>query len=268
MNAKKFTGLYFFPLFFLFTNLCYGANSDTIQPRHKVTLPEAHIGDLEIDTKLLDSYGRLPENIRRFYLDARAVFTENADADFSHPAILDAARKNELPLMGAPMLGNLREDGVDIWLRQATAGKLVVNIATTDGGAQKSFVKNTVKPGVALRIVVDGLTSGKNYNYSVIVNNQRVAEGVFKTAPVSGSKGVFKLAFGSCFHKIGLHNPNLINQILKREPHIMLLLGDMAVDDRENQINMHRADYLLRDVSKAMATAFLKFTTLCELGRS
>jgi hypothetical protein len=30
----------------------------------------------------------------------------------------------------------------------------------------------------------------------------------------------------------------------------MMLLGDMAVDDRKNQINMHRADYLLRVVSE------------------
>jgi len=30
----------------------------------------------------------------------------------------------------------------------------------------------------------------------------------------------------------------------------MMLLGDIAVDDRVNKINMHRADYQLRDVSK------------------
>ena len=30
----------------------------------------------------------------------------------------------------------------------------------------------------------------------------------------------------------------------------MMLLGDIAVDDRQNRINMHRSDYLLRDVSK------------------
>ena len=30
----------------------------------------------------------------------------------------------------------------------------------------------------------------------------------------------------------------------------MMLIGDIAADDRENRINMHRSDYLLRDVSK------------------
>jgi alkaline phosphatase D len=237
--------------FFLLSTICHGINNDSIQPWHKVSLDEAHIGDLEIDTKLLDSYGRLPENIRQFYLDARAIFSENPDADFLHPAIVAAARKHDILLMGGPMLGHLRPGGVDIWLRPAATKKLVVKVIAVEGGDEKLFVADDVEPGVAQRIVVDGLTADKSYKYFVIVNNQKVAEGEFTTAPVSDNKGVFKLAFGSCFHKIGLHNPNLISQILDREPHAMMLLGDVAVDDRENQINMHRSDYLLRDVSKA-----------------
>jgi alkaline phosphatase D len=152
--------------------------------------------------------------------------------------------------MGGPMLGNLREDGADIWLRPGTIEKLVVKVTPSERGSEKSFVKEHVEPGVVQRILVNGLNPDKDYSYKVYVNNQRVAEGEFTTAPVSAKKGIFKLAFGSCFHKIGLHNPNLINQILHRNPHAMMLLGDMAVDDRENQINMHRADYLLRDVSE------------------
>ncbi|MGC9352534.1 MAG: alkaline phosphatase D family protein [Mariniphaga sp.] len=250
MDNNKILGSLIFLAFFLSSTICPGASTDTIQPRFKVTLPEAHIGNLEIDTKLLDSYGRLPENIRQFYLDSRAIFSENQDADFTHPAIIEAARKHDILLMGGPMLGNLREDGVDIWLRPGMANKLIVKITTFEGGAEKSFVKDDPEPGVVQRIAVDGLTSGKSYTYSVIIDHQRAAEGEFTTAPVSDKKGIFKLAFGSCFHKIGLHNPNLINQILSRNPHVMMLLGDMAVDDRENRINMHRADYLLRDVSE------------------
>ena len=77
-----------------------------------------------------------------------------------------------------------------------------------------------------------------------------VAKGGFKTAPEPDEKSIFRIAFGADFHKIGLHNPNLINEILKSKPDALLLLGDIAVDDRENMINMHRSDYLLRDVSK------------------
>jgi len=250
MDNNKFFGRLIFLAFFLFSTICHGANSDTIQPRFKVTLPEAHIGNLEIDTKLLDSYELLPENIRQFYFDARAVFAGDPDADFSNPDIIEAARKHDLPLMGGPMLGNLREDGLDIWLRPSTSASLVVYVTTSEGNTKKSFVQNSVESGVEQRISIDGLTSEANYKYAVYANDHKIAEGGFTTAPVSDKKGIFKLAFGSCFHKIGLHNPNLISEILNRDPHAMMLLGDMAVDDRENQINLHRSDYLLRDVSK------------------
>jgi len=235
---------------FNFSNNCYSATNDTIQPRHEVTLREAHIGNLEIDTKLLDSYGLLPENIRQFYLDARSVFSNNLYADFTNTGIIEAARENNLPLMGGPMLGNLSKDGVVLWLRPSTADPLVVKVTKSDGSNEISYRANPPEPGVEQKIVLDGLSPDTEYKYAVYAKKHRIAEGGFTTAPGHEKKGIFKVAFGSCFHKIGIHNPNLINQILKREPHAMMLLGDIATDDRENRINMHRSDYLLRDVSK------------------
>jgi len=237
--------------FFGFSNNAHSAGNDTIPPRHKVTLRDAHIGNLEVDTKLLDSYGLLPENIRQFYFDARAVFFANPEGEFTHPEIIKAARKHDIPLMGGPLLGNLSEDGVVIWLRPSTSNPLVVKVTKSDGSEEKSFVMNSVEPGVELRITIDGLTFDTDYKYAIFINNRRITGGEFTTAPSPEKKGIFRLAFGSCFHKIGLHNPNLINQILISKPYAMMLLGDIAVDDRENQINMHRSDNLLRDVSKS-----------------
>lgn len=234
----------------VFSNNCFGTTGDTIPPRHKVTLREAHIGNLEIDTKLLDSYGLLPENVRQFYFDARNVFSANPEADFTNPAIIKAAQKHDIPLMGGPLLGNLREDGAVIWLRPSASGPLVVKVKKSGGNNEKSFTKDLVEPGVEQRIALYGLAPDSEYEYAAYTDDRGIAEGRFTTAPSPGEKGVFRLAFGSCFHKIGLHNPNLIDQILKRKPRAMLLLGDIAADDRENRINMHRSDYLLRDVSK------------------
>lgn len=218
---------------------------------HKVTLREAHQGSLDIDTKLLDSYGLLPENIRKFYFNAREVFSENLNADFSNDNIVKAAQKFNIPLMGGPMLGNLNETGVTIWLRPSTKEPLLVKVSELDESDEKIFLKTSVEPGVEQRIVVNGLSSDAKYKYEVYINEHKIADGEFTTAPASDKKDVFKLAFGSCFHKIGLHNLNLINQILNREPRAMILLGDIAVDDRDNLINMHRSDYLLRDLSNA-----------------
>ncbi len=240
-----------FLVFMHFSNNCLYASTDTIPRRHKVTLREAHVGDLDVDTRLLDSYGLLPENIREFYFDARSVFVENPDADFTHPKIVEAAQKHNLPLMGGPLLGNLGEEEVTLWVRASTKKPLVVRVAKSDGSNKKSYRRNFIEPGVEQRIVLDGLSSDTEYKYAVYAKKCRVAEGKFSTAPASHKKGIFRIAFGSCFHKIGLHNPNLINQILKREPQAMMLLGDIAADDRDNRINMHRSDYLLRDVSRS-----------------
>jgi alkaline phosphatase D len=232
-----------------FGNNCLSASNDTIPPRHKVTLDEAHIGDLEIDTKLLDSYWLLPENTRAFYHSARAVFEGSPDADFTNTKIIEAAIKYNIPLIGGPMLGNLNADGVILWMRSSTTDPFVVKVTKQDGSIEKSYVMNPEVPGVEQRIMIDGLTSDTEYKYVIYSKKHRIAEGGFTTAPASDEKSIFKLAFGSCFHKIGLHNPNLITQILKSEPQAMMLLGDIAVDDRRNRINMHRSDYLLRDVS-------------------
>ena len=237
-------------LIFTLCNNGSASEIDTITPRHNVTLPEAHIGNKEIDTTLLDSYLLLPENVRLFYLEARSVFSGTSDANFTNSEIIAAARKHNIDLMGGPLLGKLSEKSVNIWLRPATADSLVVKVKKLGSEEEKSYIKNSVEPGVELRIAVDGLSPATKYEYTIHTNNHKVAEGRFATAPVSGQKSTYKVAFGSCFHKIGLHNPNLIHQIVKREPQSMMLLGDIAVDDRENKMNMHRSDYLLRDVSE------------------
>jgi len=240
----------FFLVAINFSNDCYSQNTDTIPTRYKVTLNETHIGNLEIDTKLLDSYTLLPENYRQFYLDARLVFSKNPDADFTNTEIIKAALKYDLLLMGGPMLGELNEHGVTLWLRPATKTSIIVRVTEFDGSNKKIYKKSSVEPGVEQRMVLSGLSSNTDYKYAVYSKKLRIAEGRFTTSPSVEEQGMFKLAFGSCFHKIGLHNPNLVNQILKREIRAMMLLGDIAVDDRENGTNMHRSDYLLRDVSK------------------
>ena len=232
------------------SNNCFSQNTTIVPVRNKVTLKEAHKGDLAIDTMLLDSYGLLPENMRKFYMESRLVFSENADANFTDTKILAAAKKHNLALIGGPMLGNLKEDEVTIWLRKKDSKSITVKVIKLDENSEKKYVKKNVESGVEQRIVLDGLTPNTNYKYELYDGKLKLAEGKFSTTPISEEKGIFKVAFGSDFHKVGLHNPNLVTQILKRDPKVMLLIGDIAVDDRENKINMHRSDYLLRDMSK------------------
>ncbi|UMB62044.1 alkaline phosphatase family protein [Lutibacter sp. A80] len=228
----------------------YSQKNTVVPVQHKVTLKEAHKGDLEIDTLLLDSYGLLPENIRQFYMESRAVFSENTEANFTDAKILESAKKHNLALIGGPMLGNLQKEQVTVWLRKHSETPITIKVLNIKDKSEHKYFKNNIIPGVEQRIVLDGLTANSEYKYQIYENEIKLAEGEFKTAPTTKEKGLFKVAFGSDFHKVGLHNPNLVTQILKRNPQVMLLIGDIAVDDRENKINLHRSDYLLRDMSK------------------
>ncbi len=209
-----------------------------------VSLPEAHRGTLEVDTNLLDSFGPPPENRRQFYLGSRKVFTSDRTANFDHTAIKQLAQQHSIDLMGGPMLGNLTSDGVSVWMRPATQQGLSIR------AGNKNFPVAKVKPGQETRTVLSGLEPDRQYEYQVIKEQQPIAEGRFRTAPAIDHSGTFRLTFGSCFHKIGLHNPNLFRAILNRQPSTMMLLGDLAVDDRNDNVAMHRSDYQLRDVSQ------------------
>ena len=228
---------------------CNTADTSYVAPHFDVRLKEAHIGNEEIDMKLLESYLSPPYWITDFYSEARSHLASNATARFTDVAIIRAAEKNQIAIMGGPLLGNLTENSITVWLRPATNNKLKINVKRPNDNKEKSFQINQVKAGTELRIVLNDLEPGCDYAYAVFTKAQKIAEGRFTTAPRANENAVFRVTFGSCFHKIGLHNPNLIQHILKRQPQTMMLLGDIAVDDRENRSNLHRSDYLLRDMS-------------------
>ncbi len=227
----------------------FAADTSYVAPHYDVSLREAHIGNEEIDMKLLKSYTAPPKWVIDFYSEARLHLAENAEARFTDEAILSAAKKNKMTLIGGPLLGNLTENSVTLWLRPATSDKIKIQVTRTDNKKVKKFSLSKVQAGAEQRIVLNDLESNTKYAYEVFMKHRKIAEGGFVTAPKVNDKTVFRVAFGSCFHKIGLHNPNLIQQILKREPQAMMLLGDIAVDDRVNKSNFHRSDYLLRDMS-------------------
>lgn len=227
------------------------AFSKTIAPLFKVSLRDAHKGTLEVDTQLLDSYGKLPENWRSFYFKAREAFSKSREADYSDAAIVEAAKEHGIALMGGPLLGDLNAQGVTVWVRPAKQTAITITVLGTkeEEGEVRTFAVEEAAAGVAQRVEIRGLSPGTAYRYDVQTVDGNVASGSFVTAPNNDTNGAFRIAFGSCCHKIGIHNPNAFREIRKRRPHVMMILGDSAVDDREDQVNMHRADYQLRDVS-------------------
>ncbi|MGZ0654879.1 alkaline phosphatase D family protein [Coraliomargarita sp. W4R53] len=234
--------------------VCSAGNAP-VEPIHLVSLDEAHRGDLNMDTRLLDSFGRLPEARRSFYLSARQILAHSPAATPADPRIVEAAKDAGLPLISGPMLGDVTQSGVTVWFRPVTAEVLTVHVSDTNGNTKKGMGVGITQPGASARIRLTNLDANTYYNYWVKDSAGEVlGAGSFKTSPKPESQGIYRIAFGSDFHKVGVHNPNLMRLIEKRGNHAMLLIGDSAVDDRETKTNLHYSDYLLRDMSKAWRT--------------
>ncbi len=231
--------------------ICY-AQDTIVEPIHVVTLSQAHKGDLEIDTYLLDSYGRLPEGRRTFYLTAREILFGSVSVKPTDSRIIEAAEQGGIPLISGPTLGDVSDSGITVWFRPIHTGLFTVQV-TADGEVEsKEFTVNVTEPGAATRVRLTGLASSTHHTYQIVFGTDSIlGNGSISTAPKANTADTVRIAFGSCFHKIGVHNPNLMRQIVKRRNHAMLLIGDLAVDDREARFNEHYSDYLLRDVSKA-----------------
>ncbi len=238
------------PLCGLFVTLCC-AEEMPLVPTYDVSLSQAHLGNLEIDTLLLDSYGRLPEARRLFYLTARKILAGSPSASLSDPMIIEAAGKAGLPLISGPMLGDVSQSGITVWFRPVTAEALTVQVVAGAEETKKNFGVQINGPGIPARVKLTGLLANTEYTYQIVNGAGRVlGEGSFRTAPKANTRETTRIAFGSCFHKVGVHNPNLMRLIEKRGNLAMLLLGDLAADDRDARISMHRSDCLLRDMSK------------------
>ena len=228
--------------------VCRG-QQPTVEAVDVVTLRDAHQGTEEVDTRLLDSFGRLPANRRSFYLAARRILADSPDATPADPQIVALAKQAELPLMSGPMLGDLSAHGITVWFRPVDTGEVTVQVAGPNGKRQ-TFPVKVARPGNVCRVKLTDLQPDTRYTYRLVNESRRkLGSGSFHTSRSPGTAGVSRIAFGSCFHKIGLHNPNLMRLIAQRGNLAMLLLGDLAADDREADANRHYADYLLRDVS-------------------
>ncbi len=219
---------------------------------------KAHNYDLQGNLHLLNLCEEQPENIQQIY---KTAF--NKLATDSHYSFADLIKKNDFRQLcekngmihtGGPMLGNISDEGVNIWIRTLYPAEVVVTI--TENGTEKKFgpVSSTELSDLTAIVKIFGLNPGTRYNYSALIDGKPLElnrETYFTTLPPKAQPSKTNIAFGSCFHRWGLCNQRLLEQISSRQPLAILLNGDIAAQDRNNNIAMHRADYLLRDFHTA-----------------
>jgi len=222
------------------------------------THPELKRGDLTGSLALLNLWGEKSEPIQELYSAAYEVLAARRDASFADLAEDEAfqqlCRAQGARHLGGPLLGVLGPTEVRVWLRTCRPAEVEVRVNV--GGVERTFgpVASTLESDLTAVVPVTGLEPGKRYPYQVLVDGEVIStpgQGAIRTAPAEGAPSTVRIAFGTCFHRWGLGNQKQADQILSRKPTALLLGGDIAVQDRNNELGMHRADYLLRDFHPA-----------------
>ena len=209
------------------------------------------------DRMILEYWGEKSQKVTELYDSAYKVFSDNKNAtyvdlldDIPFRRICD---KYDVVKLGGPMLGDVTSEGVSVWMRTVWPSKVEVEVIGDD--FKKLFGPVYSRPETDLTAVVNvkGLQPSKKYQYRVYVDDSLVEipeNASFRTAPASADQSV-RIGFGSCTHRWGLGNEKLFGQIRNRKPRAFLMPGDVAVQDCNNHLGMHRAEYLLRDFHPA-----------------
>ncbi len=216
----------------------------TNQDSKHVTLSEAHHGALFTDLKILNQFEEQPVATQQFYIEARdAILRKNY-----RKALDKIFKRYDRIHMGGPMLGDLSTESVTIWMQFPNNQKISISVTNEDKSFSQTY--SSLKASTHHHQLCDGLSANTKYSYTVSIPDSEIilGSGTFTTAPSQNYQGVFKLAVGADFHKIGLHRPELLDLVQSRGNIGMLLLGDLAVDGRRS-IPERNIDYLLRDIS-------------------
>jgi alkaline phosphatase D len=227
------------------------ASGDEAAPVRALDFNAIHKGSAETDARIL-ALSAPPREVREFFAEARQAFRSSPLAAFAElPAVAASAERHGLALLGGPMLGALSHDGARVWVRTLRPAQVEVAVQTADGERRFGPVASTAASDLTAVVRVAGLAPATRHPYRVLVDGKPVPvpEGAaIMTAPAPGGAGRVRLAFGSCFHKTGLGNSALLGRMRERGASAVLLLGDSAVDDRDNRVGLHRCDYLMRDL--------------------
>lgn len=209
-----------------------------------------HNAQAEVDTRILNNAPQTPA-VQEMFAVARTALAADPQASFANTAaIREVAERHGITHLGGPMLGGLASDGARVWVRTVRPAPVTVVVQTPAGERGFGPVASAAASDLTAVVPVTGLVPGTRHPYRVLVDGQPITmptDAAITTAP--GPAARLRLAFGADFHKVGLWNRRLLDQIRSRGNAALLLLGDLAVDDRDNHVGLHRSDYLLRDLS-------------------
>ncbi|MHC4248666.1 MAG: alkaline phosphatase D family protein [Planctomycetota bacterium] len=180
------------------------------------------------------------------------------------PAFQELVRKHGLKLFTGPMVGSIADTSARFWVR--TAGPARVQAVVGNPRVARAQMRSS--PEVLTRadgdfatvLEVTGLKPFADHTYEVLVDGK--ASGVagrpwFRTAPASGAKARFSIAFGGGARYIPKYE-HVWETIRRARPLALLLLGDNVYIDEPQRRDIQRLHYYrrhLRHEWRAMAAS-------------
>ncbi|MEM9109483.1 MAG: alkaline phosphatase D family protein [Planctomycetota bacterium] len=216
-----------------------------------------HRGSIETSLHILNMWGKKPQAVNDYYTaiyNALAASPTATYEDVSKDAeVRRLAAELGVTHLGGPLLGCLEPDGATVWVR--TLEPASVTVKAEIGGKETAFgpAASTYESDLSALVKVTGLPTGKRTPYRVFVDGKPIMmqENAAITTPNASLATTTRIAFGTCPHRWGLGNEQLMTAILARNPLAMILSGDIGAQGRRNNFAMHRADYALRDMHPA-----------------
>ncbi len=168
----------------------------------------------------------------------------------TEPAFVGLVKKHDLKLFNGPMLGDVKPSSAKFWVR--TAGNAKVQIAV--GDLTSEVIETSSVEDFTAVMTVSGLQPFTDYQYSVVLDGQRIERDAFKfrTAPQPGQKVQFDVAFGSGARYVPI-NEYAWKNMAKARPLAYLGLGDNVYIDVMDRRGAQRLFYYRRYLSPAFS---------------
>lgn len=219
---------------------------------HKVfaELPEHKIwgrGNLETGLLIFNLYQQQPAELNALLEMAFPVLGKTKHQTFAtlmqQPPFMKRCQAAGLTHLGGPMLGQISETGAAVWVRTLKPASVTVKA----NGKTFGPVRSTTASDLTAIVQIEGLKPHTETPYRVFIDGQPIqtqSDTVIRT--VTDKPAVTRIGFGSCWHRWGLGHP-MMDTVRQRKPAAMLMIGDVAVQDRRGNTGKARHDVLMRD---------------------
>lgn len=254
-------------------------NNTPMPPKHadpysenKVKTPHVLINNLPIFEKtppsvLLNVWGQRPDAENKLFNTASKFFEEDQANTFANilakEEMQQALSEAGWQISGGPMLGNISEDGISVWVRTIKPSTVKVIATNPKGKKISAEAQSTLESDYSAVVKLQGLTPETKYTYELFVDGENITfadlDLSFHTPTKAHSDINGRIVFGSCFHRWGLGNMKQAEAIIERDADALLFIGDIAVQDRRNRISFHCQDYFLRDMYPAWRKMIAKY---------